>query len=235
MKSKKLAQKQILGLIQSLLIITLAGYAQQRSETDAFRSDQSVFIVTWKKRGYYDRDLMEKLHRNLSERARVQSSRQDNLNTGRPMLDRSHSERKTLDRPTPFILPGGGSDEELKMKVEEQFRKQKRLRLVDSAEKADLVFLVQGEYIFRAITRVTGGGGSFAIAGEENGPNALARLKAVAVPASDYQDRPSRLLKLMEIAPWRGEEIGAQNYDATFEEASAEKLVKRFHKEALKK
>lgn len=121
------------------------------------------------------------------------------------------------------------------MKIEEQFKRQKRLRLVDSAEKADVVFLVQGEYIFHGLTRIAGGGASFTSAVDENGPNALARLKAVAIPASEYQDRPSRLLKLLEIAPWRGEEIGAQNYDATFEEASAEKLIKRFHKEALKK
>ncbi|MBO0721532.1 MAG: hypothetical protein J2P41_11965, partial [Blastocatellia bacterium] len=127
----------------------------------------------------------------------------------------------------PFILPNEGSDEDLRERIEEQFRKQKKFRLVDTPEQADIVFLVQGDYIFSF------GPGSHP--DNENGPNALARLKAVAITASTYRERPSKMLKKLDTAPWRGEEVGSINYDANFEEASAEKLIKRFHKEALKK
>jgi hypothetical protein len=209
-----------------------AAYAQERP--DIFRSDQSVFILAWKKRGYYDRDLMDQLHRNTSQKSRNQVAKDVDAISGRITLGRSRAERVVLDRPAPFILPGGGSDEDLREKIEEQFRKQKKFKLVDAAEQADIVFLVQGDYIFSFGPRSSDGGSSNP-ASDENGPDALARLKAVAITAATYRDRPSKMIRKLDSAPWRGEEVGEVNYDASFEEASAEKLVKRFHKEALKK
>jgi hypothetical protein len=208
-----------------------AVYPQERP--DIFRSEQSVFILAWKKRGYYDRDLMDQLHRNASQKSRDQIARQADAIADRMMdrltLGRTRAERVVLDRPAPFILPAGGSDEDLREKIEEQFRKQKKFKLVAAAEEADIVFLVQGDYIFSF------GPSSSNPASDENGPNALARLKAVAITAATYRDRPSKMLRKLDSAPWRGEEVGEVKYDATFEEASTEKLVKRFHKEALKK
>jgi hypothetical protein len=231
---KRSAQIQFLSLLFFLMVLVIGGqaaYAQEKP--DIFRSDQSVFILAWKKRGYYDRDLMDQLHRKSSQKSRNQIAREadaiaDRM-TDRLTLGRSRAERVVLDRPAPFILPAGGSDEDLREKIEEQFRKQKKFKLVAAAEEADIVFLVQGDYIFSFGPR------SSNPASDENGPDALARLKAVAITATTYRDRPSKMLRKLDNAPWRGEEVGEVNYDATFEEASAEKLVKRFHKEALKK
>jgi hypothetical protein len=208
------------------------GYAQQASETGSFRNDQSVYIVTWKRRGYYDRDLMAQLHRNLSQRVRIEAG--GRFDSNRRTLDR-YQERTILDRATPYILPGEWTDHELKMRIEEQFTKQKKFRLAESLDKADYVFLVQGEYVFHYDNRNSGGGNGLTSMREGHGPNALARVRAVAIPVLIYQQRPGRVTKILDTAPWRGEEIGAMNYDGTFDEASTEKLMKRFHKEALKK
>ncbi len=240
---KNPAQIQLLSLL-FILVITgqtshrkLSGYlgqvANAQEKPDIFRSDQSVFILAWKKRGYYDRDLMDQLHRHSSKKSRNQIATQADAISGRLTLGNTRMERVILDRPAPFILPGGGSDEELLEKIVEQFRKQKKLKLVDAAEQADIVFLVQGDYIFSFGSKSSDG--AITPANDDNGPNALARLKAVAITAATYRDRPSKMLRKLDTAPWRGEEVGEVNYDATFEEASAEKLVKRFHKEALKK
>jgi hypothetical protein len=228
---KRALQIQFLSLLFILAIMGQAAYSQERP--DVFRSDQSVFILAWKKRGYYDRDLMDQLHRNTSRKSRGQVAREADAISGRITLGRTRLERVTLDRPAPFILPNGGSDEDLQEKIEEQFRKQKKFKLVDAAEQADIVFLVQGDYIFSFGPRSSDG--RVAPANDENGPDALARLKAVAITAATYRDRPSKMIRKLDSAPWRGEEVGEINYDATFAEASAEKLVKRFHKEALKK
>jgi hypothetical protein len=222
---------QLLSLLIFLIVAGQATYAQEKP--DIFRSDQSVFIVVWKKRGYYDRDLVDQLHRNASQKSRNRVARQVDAISGRITLGGSRAERVILDRPAPFILPGGGSDEDLQGRIEEQFRKQKKFKLVDTAEQADIVFLVQGDYIFNFGPRSSDG--VVRSASDENGPDALARLKAVAITAATYRDRPSKMIRKLDSAPWRGEEVGEINYDATFEEASAEKLVKRFHKEALKK
>jgi hypothetical protein len=233
---KRSVKIQFFSLLFMLVIMGQAAYAQERP--DIFRSDQSVFILAWKKRGYYDRDLMDQLHRGTSQKSRNQIAKELDAISGqisdRITLGRSRAERVVLDRPAPFILPGGGSDEDLREKIEEQFRKQKKFKLVDSVEQADIVFLVQGDYIFSFGPRFSDRGSS-SPASDENGPDALARLKAVAVTAATYRDRPSKMIRKLDSAPWRGEEVGEINYNATFEEASAEKLVKRFHKEALKK
>jgi hypothetical protein len=228
---KRPAQIQFLSLLFILVITGQAAYAQEKPGT--FRNDQSVFILAWKKRGYYDRDLMDQLHRNTSQKSRDRISRDADVISGqitdRLTLGRTRADRVVLDRPAPFILPAGGSDEDLREKIEEQFRKQKKFKLVDAVEDADIVFLVQGDYIFSFGPR------SSDPAGDGNGPDALARLKAVAITVATYRDRPSKMIRKLDSAPWRGQEVGEINYDATFEEASAEKLVKRFHKEALKK
>jgi hypothetical protein len=233
---KRSVQIQFFSLLFILVIMGQAAYAQERA--DIFRSDQSVFILAWKKRGYYDRDLMDQLHRGTSQKSRNQIAKELDAISGqisdRITLGRSRAERVVLDRPAPFILPGGGSDEDLREKIQEQFRKQKKFKLVDAVEQADIVFLVQGDYIFSFGPRFSDRGSS-SPASDENGPDALARLKAVAVTAATYRDRPSKMIRKLDSAPWRGEEVGEINYNATFEEASAEKLVKRFHKEALKK
>jgi hypothetical protein len=222
------AQKRIISLLLFLMVTGMGGaaYAQERPET--FKNDQSVFIMAWKKRGYYDRDLMDQLHKNSSQKSRNQIAKQADAIAGRLTLGNSRMERATLDRPAPFILPAGGSDDDLREKIEEQFIKQKRFKLVAAPEEADIVFLVQGDYIFSFGPRSSD-------VNDASGPDALARLKAVAIKASTYRDRPSKMLRKLDTAPWRGEEVGVVNYDATFDEASAEKLVKRFHKEALKK
>ncbi|MCI0664062.1 MAG: hypothetical protein L0220_23650 [Acidobacteria bacterium] len=171
------------------------------------------------------------LHRRLSKGTRVQAEKR---------LDAtSQTDRPTLNRPTPFIVPGGDADEDLKLIIEDQFKKQKQFRIVDSAEKADIVYLVQGEYIFAFERRVPGGRNSVDIrrVGVEGEADTLARLKAIAIPASAYRERPSKnnMKQMMDKAVWRGEETGAVYFNATFDEASAKNLIKRFHKEALKK
>jgi hypothetical protein len=234
MNSIKFPHRRVPCLIFSFLMIVIVGSAQQVHENGVFRNEQSLYIVTWKRRGYYDRDLMAQLHRNLSQRVKIEAGGRFGSNSNRRTLDRDQ-ERTTLDRPSPYILPGEGTDNELKIRVEEQFTKQKKFRLADSLEKADYVFLVQGEYVFHHENRSSGGGNGLTSVHEGQGPNALARVRAVAIPASIYQQRPGKITRILDTALWRGEDLGAMNYDGTFDEASAERLIKRFHKETLKK
>jgi hypothetical protein len=192
---------------------------------------QAIYIVAAKKNGHSDPELMLQLHRRLSKGTRTQAEKRfDSTN---------QTERRTLNRPTPFIVPGGDADEDLKLIIEDQFKKQKQFRIVDSAEKADLVYLVQGEYIFAFERRVPGGRNSVDIrrVGANGEADTLARLKAIAIPASAYRERPSKsnMKQMIDQAVWRGEETGAVYFNATFDEASAKNLIKRFHKEVLKK
>ena len=214
-----------------LVFCTLTLSAQVGPGTGSVTKNQAIYIVAVKRNGHSDPELILQLHRRLSKGVRAQAEKR--------LDSTSQTDRQTLNRPTPFIVPGGDADEDLKLIIEEHFIKQKQFRIVDSAEKADLVFLVQGEYIFAFERRVPGGRNSVDIrrAGIEGEADTLARLKAIAIPASAYRERPSKNnMKLMlENAVWRGEEIGAIYFNATFDEASPKNLIKRFHKEALKK
>ncbi|MBO0799069.1 MAG: hypothetical protein J2P31_09625, partial [Blastocatellia bacterium] len=124
---------RILSLILFLiLIVQLVGLAQEKAEI--FKNDQAVYVIAWKTRGYYDRDLMDQLHRNTSQKSRNQIAKQADAIAGRLTLGNARMERTTLDRPAPFLLPNERSDEDLREKIEEQFRKQKKFRLVDTPE-----------------------------------------------------------------------------------------------------
>jgi hypothetical protein len=205
--------------------------AQQWPVTRNVTKNQAIYIVAVKKNGHSDPELMLELHRRLSKGVRAQAARR--------IDSTSQTERQTLTRPTPFIVPGGDADENLKLVIEDHFRKQKQFRIVDQAEKADVVFIVQGEYIFAFERRVPGGRSSVDIrrVGANGEADTLARLKAIAIPAMAYRERPSKnnMKQMMENAIWRGEETGAVYFNATFDEASPKNLIKRFHKETLKK
>jgi hypothetical protein len=213
-----------------LVFCCLTLSAQQWSATRSITKNQAIYIVAVKKNGHSDPELILQLHRRLSKGVRAQAERR--------IDSTSQTERQTLNRPTPFIVPGLDADEDLKLIIEDQFTKQKQLRIVDSAEKADVVFLIQGEYIFAFERRVSGGRNSVDIrrVGIEGEADTLARLKAIAIPASAYRERPSKnnMKQMLEKAAWRGEETGAIYFNATFDEASVKNLIKRFHKETLK-
>jgi hypothetical protein len=206
--------------------------AQQGSGSRSIAKHQAVYIVAVKKNGGTDTELMRQLHRRLSKGLKAQVNRR---------IDSSvQSERQTLERPVPFIVPGADADEDLKAIIEEQFIKQRKFRIVDSAEKADFVFLVQGEYIFAFERRVPGGRNSVALgrAGLQGEADTLARLKAIAIPSSAYRERPSRnnMARMLQNAVWRGEETGyVRGFNVTFDEASPKNLIKRFHKDTLEK
>jgi hypothetical protein len=55
------------------------------------------------------------------------------------------------------------------------------------------------------------------------------------IPASVYRQAQNDYDKQFEAARWRGTDVGAIQRAAPILEASVEKLVKQFHKEALKK
>src|SRR5262245_50871440 len=106
---KSPAQILFISLLVFLVVAHLPAYAQDKHEV--FNSEQTVFILAWKKRGYYDRDLMDQLHRNTSQKSKNQIAKQAEAIAGRLTLGNTRMERTVLDRPAPFILPGGGSDE----------------------------------------------------------------------------------------------------------------------------
>jgi hypothetical protein len=213
-----------------LFCCNLSIIAQQGSGTGSFSKNQAIYVIAVKKNGHSDPELRLQLHRRLSKGVRLQAEKRiDSAN---------QTDRQTLNRPIPYIVPGGEADEDLKLIIEEHFRKLRQFRIVDAAEKADIVFIVQGEYIFAFERRVPGGRNSLDIrrVGAEGEADTLARLKAIAIPASAYRERPSKnnMKQMLEKAAWRGEETGAIYFNATFDEASAKNLIKRFHKETLK-
>jgi hypothetical protein len=46
----------------------------------------------------------------------------------------------------PGVCPSGWQDNDLKIKIEKEFSKHKEYSLANSLDKADLVFLAEGEY-----------------------------------------------------------------------------------------
>lgn len=127
-------------------------------------------------------------------------------------------------------------DPDLKSKIEIEFLKEKRYKLVDSAAKADFVFLVEGYYIAMASREVPGhsaippdsswrvmgmgarsspiSGGSIPIIGDpeippdsDANPDLLKAALAIALPATEFQHHFGDGEALVRAKLWEGSVI----------------------------
>ena len=113
--------------------------------------------------------------------------------------------------------PSGWVDPDLQGRIEKEFRKNPKYAVVDSAEKADLVFLVEGTYVSVWITGLAGR------------TNVLQTTIAVVVPADDYRRNPANGAALLAKKLWGGIAVWrrVRGYDDPVP-ASPEALVGQF-------
>jgi Ca-activated chloride channel homolog len=158
--------------------------------------------------------------------------------SGQPlMLDRVELDR---DR----IAPDAG----IKARVEQEFLKQHRYDLVDSPEKADLVFLVEGSYVslaaWSAGDLTTGGMATVVLGTGDREANLLQAVLGIVVPADIYRRARGDLTVLMPARVWEGSavdqppsrtiteisrDVRLLEMRQTFESASPESVVRQFH------
>jgi Ca-activated chloride channel family protein len=136
-------------------------------------------------------------------------------------------------------------DPAIKSKIEAEFLKRMEYVIVDSPEKADLVFLAEGTYLpmriaeFPAVPNGSGGrsGAGFGHAGDYKAEY-LQTLFAIVVPAAAFNPSAIRSTALMEARLWEGSatwqsrrfSIGAGPSNISFPPASPESVVAQFHK-----
>jgi Ca-activated chloride channel homolog len=145
------------------------------------------------------------------------------LGQGTPAV-RSATGRNELDRVAP--------DPEIKRRIEKEFRKRKDFLLVDSLEKADLVFLAEGTYmpIMWGRTGDENRVGIFATG--DNKAEFLQSVFAIVVPAASFSREAVQSAALMNSRLWKGSAI-LQFLRLTggfeFAPASPEAVVAQFH------
>lgn len=100
------------------------------------------------------------------------------------IIDRSHPDWGWLATTMSGVCPSGFVDPELRDKVEKEFIKRKEFMLVDSAEKADLVFLIEGTYL--SVYSV-GSINTIIIGLTESGSKVLQAAMAIVVPSDVYR------------------------------------------------
>lgn len=232
----------------AFLTLTLQAASQEKLAADNFKftAGQSLYVIAVKSAVKPGIETWEKLNRNMPNppnHVQTRASSFGNDPLGRQTLEKSPTERTTLDRTEPIrrVLPP--SDPELKQMVEEEFRKQKKFKLVDSPEAADFIFFVNGEYIYTISATGSQGrsSGMVSIAGGQGDSsmelNTLAKLRTAAISLSDYREWQSDVAHLFEKAKWTEELWGEfrRDREMRYEAPSAKKLVQQFHKQALKK
>lgn len=227
-----------------LLLVTRASTQEKPPVSEfQFAANQSVYVIAVKSPAPIDRSTWEKLNRNLPKRNQSSSFPSNNDSSGRATLQRTQPERQTLERnePTRRVLPP--PEPQLKKMIEEEFLKQKKFKLAESPETADLILFAHGEYIYSFAATADRGRGTVIIATSGGGDgntadlNTLARLSVAAIAASDYRQWQSDVAHLFEKAKWQEEVWGEFRREGNkpFDEPSAQKLVQQFHKQALKK
>src|SRR5689334_20131371 len=244
-------RSHFLALSGPILFCALTIKAQRPVTPDGFelKPDQAVYIVAIRTSDQPDSRMLRLLRQAGQEKTRRRADANDrpgtlnqpaSINGGalpmpsadpRPTLERSTSEPDTLI----------STDLLLKNKLEVEFKRQKKFKLVDSVEAADVVFFTISHYeshVFQAQNHsVTGAG----IAGEATGAEMMS-VVAFAIPASTYRQTRKDFTELGEVAKWEGAEGGEVTIDTSagrvyhsVKEASAKDLVGKFHRDVLKK
>jgi VWFA-related protein len=148
-----------------------------------------------------------------------------------PTLQPLHPDWLDLPSTAPDLCPSGRIDTDLKQKIEKEFSNRKEYTLVDSPEKAELVFLAEGRYAHQ-ISRSGARDPERARAGPPM-QNFLTVAMAIVVPADVYRQYPANSEMLLKARLWEGAEayklhmegLGRQVYS---DPASIRSLVKPF-------
>ncbi len=143
--------------------------------------------------------------------------------------------RTVLERPAPELNLFAPRDPAIEAAVCQEFRKRKKITVVDGPEQADVVLIVEGGYGFFFGHRSYSGSFSaitFA-ADDPAAPNTLLQLKAAAIPAPHFRALPGRESLMSQVVRWRGRE-GEVTRLQVCNKSSIGKLVGRFQKELLR-
>ncbi len=142
------------------------------------------------------------------------------------------------------VCPSGWLDPLMRKEIEAEFRKEKAYELVDSAEKADFVFLVEGLYYTYWAPE---GGGRMNYFATDSGPIFGQQLRqaaiAVVVPSEVYRRDPVDCAAFLRAGTWAGATVwqGATPYQSisagvdpylSTRSASIKDLVARFFKKS---
>lgn len=143
-----------------------------------------------------------------------------------PLLDLLHCTRPVLE----YLLPPE-RDNDLQRRVEKAFLKQRKYSLVASAFDADIVFVVEGLYLYRPRGARIADAGSFVVArpGEARKANLLVGCGAVAVPRAVYEKDPTDGAALLAARFWEGVAVVGGTSNPTTP-PSPEDLVRQFHR-----
>ncbi len=120
----------------------------------------------------------------------------------RPVLDRSRAEWWNIIGKTRGASSSGKIDLSLKIGIEKELSRRSDIRLVDSPEHADLVFLAEGLYA----DHVSGFIGVQPARSRPTSLPILALVMAIAVPADFYVRVPSDSESLLGARVWEGVE-----------------------------
>ena len=151
------------------------------------------------------------------------------LQLDRPVLDRSRADWWQIIGKASGLCPSGLIDLELKKAIEREFSQRDEYRLVDSPEKADLVFLAEGMYA----DLYSGFIGAPYGRSRPSGNPMLAVVMAIVVPAAAYTRAPADSELLLAAKLWEGAEAWrssppAADRQPAAEPASCPRLVGQF-------
>jgi Ca-activated chloride channel family protein len=121
-----------------------------------------------------------------------------------PTLQPPHPDWLDLPPTTPGLCPSGRIDADLRQQIEKELSNRKEYTLVDSAERAELVFLAEGCYNPQASTS-----GARGARGAGKGPptqDFLMVAMAIAAPADVYRQYPANSEVLLKASIWEGAE-----------------------------
>lgn len=133
------------------------------------------------------------------------------------ILERSRPDWGELSRMVTGVCPSGWVDSRMQKEIEAEFKKEKNYELVDSAEKADFVLIVEGLY-YTYWEPV--GGGRMNYFATDSGPVFGQRLRqaaiAVVVPPELYRRDPTDSEAFLQAGLWAGASVwrGASVYQA---------------------
>jgi VWFA-related protein len=168
------------------------------------------------------------------------------------IIDRSRPDWEWLATAVPDVCPSGFVDPELKDTIEKEFMKRKEFMLVDSPEKADLVFLIEGTYVSTYTTGNIRSTPSGAQGGERrvivisgitasaiprgstgSASTVLQAAVAIVVPSDVYMRSPADSEALLAARLWAGAALGMHGYTGAggFMSAEAGDLVWEFAKQ----
>lgn len=147
----------------------------------------------------------------------------------RPVLDYSRSEWWSMMGNLPGFCPSGRIDAELQKDLEKRLAKSGEYTVVDSVQKADLVFLAEGFYADQYAGFMGVQTGRY----RSSGNSVLGCVLAVAVPAAIYARNPADGDLLLEARGWEGAVAWKSNppevdRQTAVEPASTDQLVAQF-------